>query len=470
MGSISSRLHRSSHDDPPTPQTSRWRTKRFKCLPIVSRRSRLRQIFTCTKEEKSSSESVPETERQTYEHQREHAMKNRDPLHLSNELNSTPTPIDTPSASPVSQELENDSVPPVLRQPSNHSRYRKPYRHTKSSRKISSSKKPKGSKGYEGDEDKVTAHPAMSLPIPEADKITKGKRYRNRVQRYSMKSVKSSTPSIQRDVMSALSLSGTDEHIGDTHVSIAEPLSHEHSLEDGDDILSNDEDKSSTEREDEISIVYATPTIASAHVVRPIPSPSSLSEPQLSVGSGLASQETSQTIFPHTRHSLHSLSLFPPLRSPSITSDLSNMVAPPSQIYSPEAVSSATNNSSNNTNAALMSKPLASIFAKGNLTEPVSAHTKYVSESHHHSISFHSAGCSTEYNTEYRTPNLALAENEEYSLSDHDSPQIDIHDLQLQLSPSVGAPINESNNGSKTTEGRGKMAAIADRIESIPQK
>ena len=46
---------------------------------------------------------------------------------------------------------------------------------------------------------------------------------------------------------------------------------------------------SSTEMDDDISIRYTTPTMASNHIVRPLPSPSSLSVPQPSIGSGLGS-------------------------------------------------------------------------------------------------------------------------------------------------------------------------------------
>ena len=46
---------------------------------------------------------------------------------------------------------------------------------------------------------------------------------------------------------------------------------------------------SSTEMDDDISIRYTTPTMASNHIVRPLPSPSSLSVPQPSIGSGIGS-------------------------------------------------------------------------------------------------------------------------------------------------------------------------------------
>ena len=50
---------------------------------------------------------------------------------------------------------------------------------------------------------------------------------------------------------------------------------------------------SSTEMDDDISQRYMTPTIASTHIVRPLPSPSSLSVPQPSIGSGINSSEHS---------------------------------------------------------------------------------------------------------------------------------------------------------------------------------
>ena len=50
---------------------------------------------------------------------------------------------------------------------------------------------------------------------------------------------------------------------------------------------------SSTEMDDDISIRYTTPTMASTHIVRPLPSPSSLSVPQPSIGSGINSSEHS---------------------------------------------------------------------------------------------------------------------------------------------------------------------------------
>ena len=46
---------------------------------------------------------------------------------------------------------------------------------------------------------------------------------------------------------------------------------------------------SSTEMDDDISIRYTTPTMASNHIMRPLPSPSSLSVPQPSIGSGIGS-------------------------------------------------------------------------------------------------------------------------------------------------------------------------------------
>ena len=46
---------------------------------------------------------------------------------------------------------------------------------------------------------------------------------------------------------------------------------------------------STGEMDDDISIRYTTPTMASNHIVRPLPSPSSLSVPQPSIGSGIGS-------------------------------------------------------------------------------------------------------------------------------------------------------------------------------------
>ena len=87
---------------------------------------------------------------------------------------------------------------------------------------------------------------------------------------------------------------------------------------------------SSTEMEDDISIRWTTPTMASNHIVRPLPSPSSLSVPQPSIGSGINSSEHSivhSTITAPSTHSYRAKSLtsssasaggfhFPPVFSP----------------------------------------------------------------------------------------------------------------------------------------------------------
>ena len=82
---------------------------------------------------------------------------------------------------------------------------------------------------------------------------------------------------------------------------------------------------SSTEMDDDISIRYTTPTMASNHIVRPLPSPSSLSVPQPSIGSGINSSEHSivhstiqQSSSAYRQKSLTSTSAFhfPPVFSP----------------------------------------------------------------------------------------------------------------------------------------------------------
>ena len=80
---------------------------------------------------------------------------------------------------------------------------------------------------------------------------------------------------------------------------------------------------SSTEMDDDISVRYTTPTMASNHIVRPLPSPSSLSVPQPSIGSGIGSTEHSivhSAVAPsaYRQKSLTSTSgfQFPPVFSP----------------------------------------------------------------------------------------------------------------------------------------------------------
>ena len=83
---------------------------------------------------------------------------------------------------------------------------------------------------------------------------------------------------------------------------------------------------SSTEMDDDISIRYTTPTMASNHIVRPLPSPSSLSVPQPSIGSGIHSSE----------HSVIHSTMTQPYRQKSLTST-SGFQFPP--VFSPKASS-----------------------------------------------------------------------------------------------------------------------------------